>query len=264
MGGSVLLFEDLQAFPKPPTFADVVGGWPFQDVVWEDYEPLNVSSPCAGLLASKDALESLGVPHTMTDVFDVDVRLRPALERLLSNSAELHLGGGTGDITKTDVEWDPEAHCMITGPPCPPFSALGVRGGTADPRERVFRATTRILAERLKNPKFLFGLIENVYGIYMKQKGISYAQRFARDLLEALGPEADVVVRSIMLTGRDVGIPQSRTRVWIVVMRHSLLHKAGVPEENFMKQDLGVKILQKPLRDFLNLRLPLCAPRTAK
>ena len=50
--------------------------------------------------------------------------------------------GWGGDVLSYDISSAERVDFVITGPPCPPFSAIGLRGAALDSRELVFRKVT--------------------------------------------------------------------------------------------------------------------------
>ena len=60
--------------------------------------------------------------------WDID----PVLERIARAvglpASVLHLGPKKGDILSVDDSAFPDAHCLVAGPPCPPWSTKGVKG----------------------------------------------------------------------------------------------------------------------------------------
>ena len=63
-----------------------------------------------------------------------------------------------------------------------------------------------------------------------------------------------------------MGLRQSRGRVWMTVIRKSILDRAGVDPDTWLKEPKPVPFQpQRCLRDYLNLALPNCTEaRTQK
>eukprot|EP00969_Alexandrium_andersonii_P044041 1932082-Alexandrium_andersonii.AAC.1 len=67
---------------------------------------------------------------------DLRVDLRPALERL-SPGEPLALGPDTGNVNTKPLDSLADADGLVSGPPCPPYSSIGLRKLEADARSTV-------------------------------------------------------------------------------------------------------------------------------
>ncbi len=101
-------------------------------------DPIRVASPCLGLDSPCRATRALGMPWRSTNMYDIRADLRPALEQVHGPDARMHLGPRAGDISLVDVNDLEDSDALVSGPPCPPFSAIGKRMASHDHRTTVF------------------------------------------------------------------------------------------------------------------------------
>lgn len=107
---------------------------------------------------------------------------------------------------------------MAGGPPCQGFSSAG-RRDASDPRNSLMGSYLQ-LVRRIK-PRIV--LIENVHGItvdFVDKRGGDKPINYADRLIEELG--ADYIVHWKMITVSDFGVPQKRTRFFLLAERKSL------------------------------------------
>lgn len=98
---------------------------------------------------------------------------------------------------------------IVAGPPCQPFSIVGKRQGTKDPRSTLIHHTIRLVGEI--GPTAV--LIENVPNLQRAEGGS--VLRFLLESLEALGYDVEWTV----LAAADYGVPQMRKRLFIFASR---------------------------------------------
>lgn len=111
-----------------------------------------------------------------------------------------------GDITKVNEKEIEDFDFLLAGFPCQPFSSAGNRLGFDDTRGTLFFDVARILKE--KRP---YGfLLENVEGLVTHDKG-----KTLETVLNVLR-ELDYNVNWKLLDSKYFGVPQSRSRVYIV------------------------------------------------
>lgn len=111
-----------------------------------------------------------------------------------------------GDITSIDAKHIPDHDILCAGFPCQPFSIIGKRRGTSDPRGTLFHDILRILRE--KRPEGL--LLENVRQLAGIEGG-----RTLEAMLQALshiGYDTDTNI----LNALHYGLPQKRERLLFV------------------------------------------------
>ena len=128
-----------------------------RDEVWRSHVAALAAFPaavsvlelCAGTGAASIALQLLlgWGKVRLAGAWDLDEDLRTVYDIVHGPSAPgVHLGQ-PGDILTTDLAAFPDAHVVVAGPPCPPFSACGKRLNLEDHRARPFERCVDILAE---------------------------------------------------------------------------------------------------------------------
>ena len=130
---------------------------------------------------------------------DIDDEVRRAYQHNFGLAPE-------GDITSIAAESIPNHDILLAGFPCQPFSIIGNKHGTADPRGTLFLEIMRIA--RVKRPLGI--ILENVKQLATAQRGAVLAR--ITDELRAMGYCVDWRI----LNALDFGLPQKRERVMIV------------------------------------------------
>ena len=103
------------------------------------------------------------------DVVEMDMNAGKLLEAL-------HLGLGTApDSVRIgqDVLWhvfQEKCQGIVAGPPCPPWSGLGQKGGRSDPRARVLMSLLNEIKKKAESKTLKFFILENVVGWLHKDK----------------------------------------------------------------------------------------------
>jgi len=111
-----------------------------------------------------------------------------------------------GDITQITGSDIPDHDILLAGFPCQPFSIIGSRSGTADPRGMLFQEILRIV--RAKRPAGI--VLENVKQLASAERGTIL--RTILEDLSGMGYQVDWRV----LNALNFGLPQKRERVIIV------------------------------------------------
>ena len=151
---------------------------------------LDLFAGCGGLSLGFEALgyETIG--------FEIDQQAVETYNRNLSNNCY---------NVKLDLDFDyPEAHIVIGGPPCQPFSVGGDQKGHNDTRNGfpIFIDAIRKLRPRI----FLF---ENVRGLLYSNKW--YLKQIIEEL-EDLG----YIIEPKLLNAVHFGVPQNRERLFVI------------------------------------------------
>ena len=143
---------------------DWVGSIPLADGVRE--RELRILLPCAGWDAPSRALRALKVPHRAAGMWEISEPARAVLQKLHCDVEKrcLHLGPNDGDVMKVDMASLPEADLLISGPPCPPWSSIGKRRRSLDPRASVFDTVVSWIL-RLARRSLKCFILENVTGM---------------------------------------------------------------------------------------------------
>lgn len=158
-------------------------------------------------LRSVDLFCGIGGFHIAATNLGLDVVLAVDIDPDARKAYQHNFGlAPLGDIVPLPVEEIPDHEILLAGFPCQPFSIIGSKRGTADPRGTLFKEIFRIV--RVKRP--LAVIMENVKQLAMAQKG-GILHQILNDL-RAMGYTADWRI----LNALDFGLPQKRERVFIV------------------------------------------------
>lgn len=137
-----------------------------------------------------------------------------------------------GDITKIPSDKIPAHDILCAGFPCQPFSISGNKQGFDDEygRGKLFFDIIRIA--KYHKPKVV--LLENVKNLEKHDSGNTFKRIFSE--LSNIG----YIVFHDVLCASDYGIPQKRSRIYIVAFRKDL----GVKSFSFPKPKTDFKVLQ--------------------
>ena len=138
------------------------------------------------------------------------------------------------DIKKVSTEDIPDFDILTAGFPCQSFSICGNKKGFADERGNLFFEIMRIAD--VKKPKIIF--LENVANLTEHDNGKTF-NRIHNEL-----SERNYYIRYIIADACNYGIPQHRTRTYIVAFRdYEMCIRFCFPEE---------KPLQKHIFDIID------------
>lgn len=155
----------------------------------------------AGIGGFRSGLEAIG-GFECVGYCEIDKYAKQAYEAMYDTGGELYFD----DARKIVLEQLPDFDLLVGGFPCQSFSIAGARKGFDDTRGTLFFEIARIAS--VKKPKYLF--LENVPGLLNHNQG----RRFETILrtLDELGYDVCWQV----LNSKNFGVPQSRTRVFII------------------------------------------------
>ena len=204
---------------------------------------LQVLELCGGVGTGHIALRTLLKDVAAFDVvghYDIDEALQPLLTASGLPTQNIHLGKKKGDILKRSPQDFPLHHLLVAGPPCPPWSSIGSRSSWEDTRSQAFDKVMEIIAYHAEHGNLLLFVLENVVGMSWSTKGSTEKPiDIVVKRLRKTCPEWAIEVHRV--NSLDFGLPQSRTRLYIVGRRYP-------PEKN--------ESYMPPLRKFQK-RLPL-------
>ena len=159
-------------------------------------------------MTDSQALSNLQIPHDIIVASDND----PHVKRLIQqNFAVKHW---YDDMLQTPVAAMPDKLDLYScGFPCQPYSSAGRNKGLADDRCAPMAAMLEYIAERKPN----MVILESVSNFATKHKAVY------KKLMKYLGSLGLYTVHSKLLSTSSYGIPQSRTRIYIVAIKTRLL-----------------------------------------
>ncbi len=135
------------------------------------------------------------------------------------------------DVTNLNAnKYKYKVDLLVGGSPCQSFSMVGKRLGLEDTRGTLFYDFARIVKET--RPKVF--IYENVQGLTNHDKGRTW--KVMQNVFDDLGYD----IHSKLLNGKNYGVPQNRTRIFVVGFRKKTDFKFPRPIE-----------LQTKVKDFL-------------
>lgn len=133
------------------------------------------------------------------------------------------------DIRKTSVDDIPDFDILTAGFPCQSFSVCGNKKGFADDRGNLFFEIMRIADK--KQPQIIF--LENVANLTEHDNGKTF-NHIHNEL-----SERNYYIRYIIADACNYGIPQHRTRTYIVAFKDfDMCNKFQFPKEQPLKKHI--------------------------
>lgn len=114
-----------------------------------------------------------------------------------------------GDIRKIDKKMIPDCDIVAAGFPCQPFSVCGKQKGFSDDRGNLFFEIGKVID--VKQPSIVF--LENVANLTEHDHGKTF------NIIHNELAGRDYYIRYIVADACDYGIPQHRTRTYIVAFK---------------------------------------------
>ena len=239
-----MLPEEVDDFPSPLWLPLVEHLLPLE-------RPLAVISPCLGLDAAGHALQGLGARWVTIAGCDSDESLWHPLEWLYGPGlAGHHIRlGAAGNILLHDINSWPVADLIISGPPCPPWSTIGVARGRGDHREAVFAKVTEVLVDQGCRGAAVF-VIEMVPGMLHVPAGREHSpwQEWITELCRR-APSWEVRAWPV---NSSWYLPQERARVYTVGYNRRRTDAPLPPAPT----SSDIMAFPLPLATALNLHLP--------
>lgn len=153
-------------------------------------------------------------PFDIVGAYDNDAR---AIETYRLNLSD---EGACIDLTEIAAGSLPGADVLIGGFPCQDFSSCGPKVGFEGRRGRLYR----VMTDYLSSHRPLVAVAENVPHLARMRRGSLLREVVSE--FDAVGYRTEVW----MLYGPDFGLPQSRTRVFIVSVRDDIEGLVPTPE----------------------------------
>ena len=150
------------------------------------------------------------------------------------------------DLANSEVDDLPPASVLVGGFPCQDFATCGPRKGLSSRRGQLYK----VMVEYAKKHEPLVILGENVPGLANLHKG-SVLNKIETDLARA-----GYRVKTWSLYGPDYGIPQNRTRLFIVCVRNDLYGFPKPPARRFLGKHRSINWAIGDLEGILDESVP--------
>ena len=164
---------------------------------------ISIGTDCSGIEAPVQALLQMGIQFKHVWACENDPY---AIQSIKANYSpkKLYL-----DISKRDHSQLPDTDVYVCGFPCQPFSLMGNKNGTSDPRGNIMMHCISVIKNKLPN---IF-ILENVKNFKFIEKGTPY-NYLINTLIEIKNENEQVYsVYSMILNTKDYGLPQNRERI---------------------------------------------------
>ena len=201
--------------------------------------PLKVCSLFAGIGGIDLAFNQSGFEIVWANEFDKD-----ACKTYRHNFPDTLLS--ECDIRKVNAKDIPDFDILTAGFPCQSFSVCGNKKGFADERGNLFFEIMRIADK--KQPQIIF--LENVANLTEHDNGKTF-NRIHNEL-----SERNYYIRYIIADACNYGIPQHRTRTYIVAFKDfDMCNKFQFPKEQPLKKHI-FDIIDRSVKADKNFYLP--------
>lgn len=237
-----------------------------EDATWRGHRESLVSFPagfsvlelCAGAGTAALALKLLFGSDCLAGAWDIDPdgNLKKIYDLIHGEHPGVRLGS-CGNIIEAEPSDFPSANAVVCGPPCQPYSSYGKRGSMDDPRSDPFHRCIDVIQELNRRSResrgsghatLMFAVLENTLGITQRAPGEREPplKKFLASLRSRVG--SDWSWTSVIVNSQDFGLPQSRTRVYVVGRNLAFYNRRQIPgHPDRFEQRL-------PARDFLDLQ----------
>ena len=239
LGGASMAWEPWQAGELPldprgfpiPVWKHLLAAFP--DVS----RKVTVALPCIGAHALGSGLRDMD--WNAVDIvyaWDVDPSLLPYLMATYGPIGLGGSGGGIGwggDLLLYDVAAMMRVDFLITGPPCPPFSTIGLRGAELDSRELVFQKVTDCIVHQgwLGCYGFILEMVPGIAQNSHRPRGNeehAYCCNYYEEWLRELQCRAPMWrLHTWELDTADY-LPQSRKRLYTVGIHRNFAPEVGL------------------------------------
>lgn len=193
---------------------------------------IRIGTDCSGIEAPIQALLQLGVDFKHVFACESD---KYAVQSIKANYLPEVI---YDDITTRDHALLPDIDMYVCGFPCQPFSSMGNKLGTNDPRGNIMNHCIEVI--KLKLPDFF--ILENVKNFKYIDKSKPY--NYLTETLNEIG-FYDVYID--LLNTKHYGLPQNRERLFIIGIKKSTNKVYNTPERKEMIP-LDDIILDKTIR----------------
>ena len=201
---------------------------------------IRIGTDCSGIEAPIQALIQMKIPFKHKWACDYDKYSKQSIE------ANYKPEQFYDDITKRDHSKLPDIDMYVCGFPCQPFSSLGSKRGTDDPRGNIMLHCIEVIKQKM--PKVF--ILENVKNFKFIDNGKVY--EYLLNKLENIG---EYNIYPEILNTKDYGIPQNRQRIFIIGIRKDIQKKEWITPKEIPMIPLKRFILDKMIYPFDKTKL---------
>jgi len=195
---------------------------------------IRIGTDCSGIEAPIEALRQLKIEHEHIFTCEKD---KYALQSIKANYTPKKI---YTDITKRKHALLPDIDIYVCGFPCQPFSLMGNKKGTTDPRSNIMYQCIKVITK--KRPKVF--ILENVKNFKYIEEGKPF-----KYLMERLNNIGEYNVYNNILNTKDYGIPQNRERIYIIGIRKDIQREEYTKPKEKEMISLEEYIIDKTIYD---------------
>lgn len=195
---------------------------------------IRIGTDCSGIEAPIEALRQLKVPFQHVFSSEIDQYAR---QSLLANSEPEIL---YEDLTKRDHARVPDIDIYVCGFPCQPFSLMGKKKGSNDPRSNIMLHCIEVIKQ--KAPKVF--ILENVKNFRFMESSAPFNY-----LITQLTKDSKYNIYHDIYNTKDYSIPQNRERIYIIGIRKDIQKKEFVKPKSTKMKPLESFIIDKTIYD---------------
>ena len=194
------------------------------DATWQDMVSSLRSLPgglryaelCGGIGAPTFAMKALDIPAQLIGHWDTEQRYTAFLRKFSGDHDNLFFGR-TGQCVHHGHNDACNVPCIVSGPPCPPWSNIGLRGGDEDIRSSVFWTVCDHVINAARNGVLIFFVLENVTSLDNWRSGQTSSETPAMQIEAYLqdGLGSGWRIDKTVMNTLDFGLPQRRKRLYI-------------------------------------------------
>ena len=193
---------------------------------------ISIGTDCSGIEAPVQALLQMGISFQHVWSCENDSY---AIQSIHANYTPEKI---YSDITTRNHLELPDTDIYVCGFPCQPFSLMGNKKGTSDPRSNIMLHCIETI--KIKTPNIF--ILENVKNFKFIEKGVPF--NYLLNTLSRIKENEEEIynVYSMILNTKDYGLPQNRERIFIIGIKKEIqLEELTIPE----------KVEMKPLEDII-------------
>ena len=193
---------------------------------------ISIGTDCSGIEAPVQALLQMGISFQHVWSCENDSY---AIQSIHANYTPEKI---YSDITTRNHLELPDTDIYVCGFPCQPFSLMGNKKGTSDPRSNIMLHCIETI--KIKTPNIF--ILENVKNFKFIEKGVPF--NYLLNTLSQIKENEEEIynVYSMILNTKDYGLPQNRERIFIIGIKKEIqLEEFTIPE----------KVEMKPLEDII-------------
>lgn len=194
---------------------------------------ISIGTDCSGIEAPIEALKQLNIPFKHKWSCEIDKFARQSI--LANSSPEIMYE----DITKRDHSKLPDIDLYVCGFPCQPFSLMGQKNGSSDPRSNIMLHCIKVIQQK-QPPLFILENVKN-FKFIENGKPFNYLINTLNNIKNKDNESIYHIYYDIYNT-KDYGIPQNRERIYIIGINKD------IQINDFIKP---TPIEMKPLDDFV-------------